>query len=113
MKLINKTKNIILAENVTIANTVSKRIRGLLGREDFNQGEALIIKPCNSIHTCFMRFPIDVLFVDKGNKVIQAISSITPFHFTNIYFRAAFAIELPFGTIQSTSTSENDTISLE
>ena len=113
MQLINKTKNTILAEYAVVADTPFKRIKGLLGKNDFKLGEALILKPCNSIHTFFMRFPIDVLFVDKENRLIKTTSLLPPFCLTPIYFRAHFAIELPAGTIQFTSTQEGDIISFE
>jgi uncharacterized membrane protein (UPF0127 family) len=108
MRIINKAKDTTLATAVIIANTLLKRVKGLLGRKTINKGEALILNPCNSIHTCFMRFPIDVLFVNRQNQVVKALSSIKPFHLTPIYFNAHFAIELPAGTIQSTSTSQGD-----
>lgn len=113
MKLINQTKNTVLAEEAVVANTFFSRIKGLLGRREFNNGEALILKPCVSIHTFFMRFPIDVLFVGKDSKVIKATSSLKPSRITSIYFNATFAIELPAGIIQSTATCEGDLILLE
>lgn len=113
MKIINKTKNTILAKDAIIADTAFKRMRGLLGKNDFKSGEALILKPGNSIHTFFMRFPIDVLFLDKENRIIKALSSIKPFHFTNIYFKACLTIELPANTIAASSTQEGDILTLE
>lgn len=113
MKVINKTKNTVLAQDAIVADTVFKRMKGLLGRKDFRHGEALIIRPCNSIHTFFMHFPIDVLFVDKDNRVIKVLPSLKPFQLTNIYFRAAFTIELPAGTLESSLTQDGDTLLLE
>ncbi len=113
MRIVNQTKRTVLAESVVIADTPFKRIKGLLGRKDFKEGEALIIKPCNSIHTFFMRFPIDVLFVAQDNRIIKAISYLGPFRLTSIYFNASFAIELPAGTIQSTSTQQGDCLTIE
>jgi len=113
MKIINKTKNTVLAQNTVVADTVFRRLKGLLGRKDFIKGEALIIKPCNSIHTFFMQFPIDVLFVDKHNRVIKVISSLKSFRLTYIYFDASLTIELPAGTLESTSTQERDILILE
>lgn len=113
MKIINKTKNTILAEEVIIANSLFKRTKGLLGRKEFKTGQAIILKPCNSIHTFFMRFPIDVLFVSKDNRVIKAISRLKPFQLTYIYWNATFAIELPAGIIQSTSTHQDDLLIIE
>jgi hypothetical protein len=112
MRLINQTKKTVLAEDVYFADTPFRRIKGLLGRKSFNQGQALVIKPCNSIHTFFMRFPIDLLFLDKNNKVVQAIPDVRPFRISSIYFQANYVIELPPGTINATSTSVADILSL-
>ncbi len=113
MKLINKTKSVVFAEDVVTASNPFKRMKGLLGRKELKLGQALILKPCNSIHTIFMRFPIDVLFVDKNSRVIRSISSLKPFCITCVYFNAAFAIELPPGIIQLTSTCQNDTLLID
>lgn len=112
MKIINQDKNIALAKDAALANTVFTRIVGLLGRSGLKEGEALVIKPCTSIHTFFMRFPIDIIFVDKNGRAIKLISSMEPFKLTGIYFKASFAIELPQGIIQATSTKEGDRISV-
>ncbi|MEK9149351.1 MAG: DUF192 domain-containing protein [Candidatus Desantisbacteria bacterium] len=113
MKIINKTKNTVLAQNAIVADTVFKRIKGLLASKNFAEGEALILKPCNSIHTFFMKFPIDVLFINKNNQIIKAISSLPPFRLTYIYFNANFAIELPAGVINSTFTQAGDILTIE
>ena len=93
-----------------MADSPFRRMKGLLGRKGLKPGEALILKPCNSIHTFFMRFAIDVLFVNKDSRVIKAISGIKPFRITYIYYHADFAVELAAGIIQSTSTSLGDLI---
>lgn len=108
MKIINQTKDKVLAEEVFVADTVGKRIKGLLGRKEFSYPEALILKPANSIHTFFMRFPIDVLFVDKSNKVIKKICCFRPFRISLVYFQSRLVIELPAGVVQASFTSEGD-----
>lgn len=112
MQIINKSRAVPLASEVIVADRPFSRLKGLLGRDSLNKGEALIIKPCNSIHTFFMRFPIDVLFIDKGNKVIKAVCGIKPFRISGIYIRACFAIELPSGVILESSTSQGDEITI-
>ena len=112
MKIINKTRNTVLGKDVNIADSPFSRMKGLLGKREFSKGQALLIKPCNSIHTFFMRFSIDVLFLDRDSRVIKVINCFRPFRFSAIYFKAASAIELPCGTIQSSSTQEGDEISL-
>lgn len=113
MRIINKANSSVVAEEVIIANTPLKRMKGLLGKKEFKKGHALILDPCNSIHTFFMRFSIDILFLDKNNKIIKAITCLKPFRLTSIYFSAAFAVELPPGTIQALSIRKGDTLLLE
>ncbi len=108
MQIIDQNNNAVLAKDGCIASTFSERIVGLLNRKEFHPGQALILKHCNSIHTFFMRFPIDVLFVDKNKKIVKVISALKPFRISPIYFHASLVIELPTGTIQSQSIKEGD-----
>jgi uncharacterized membrane protein (UPF0127 family) len=55
------------------------RFRGLMGQRRLSEGEALLIDPCNSVHTFFMRFPIDVLFLDRDDRVLKMSTEIRPF----------------------------------
>ncbi len=110
MRIINKTKDFVLAEEGHFANTMFTRIKGLLGKKALPIGQALILARCNSIHTMFMKFPIDVLFVDKDYRVIKIITSFAPFRISGIYLRASFTIELPAGIVESSSTSVGDII---
>jgi uncharacterized membrane protein (UPF0127 family) len=112
MKIINKTKNTVLAEDAVAADTVFSRLKGLLGRKAFIKGEALIITPCNSIHTFFMRFPIDVLFVDKNNKIVKVLAQLSPFRFSKLYWKSKTVVELPSGKINSTQTQYGDSLQL-
>jgi hypothetical protein len=112
MKIVQENKGRILAENASLASNFLKRLKGLIGREKLTPGEALVIKPCNSIHTFFMRFAIDAVFLDKNNRVVKVISSMKPFRMSGIYFKAHLVIELPAGTIQETSTSAGDTLQI-
>lgn len=107
IRIINKTKNIVIAKRAILAKNFFSRIKGLLGKNSFDDFDALIIKPCNSIHTFFMRFPIDVIFLDKSNYVIEAFS-LKPWRLSKIYFSAYLCIELPWGKISSTSTTPGD-----
>jgi hypothetical protein len=110
MRILNQTKNTALAQRAIVAETLFTRIKGLIGRKELSPGEAMVIKPCNSIHTLFMRFPIDVLFVDKDHKVIKAIPALAPFRVAPICFGSVLAVELPTGTITSTSTAPGDSL---
>lgn len=112
MKIVNKTRQATLAENATIAKNPLERMVGLLNRNSLEQGEALMLKPCNSIHTFFMRFPIDVAFIDSKGRIIKTICGMRPFRISAIYLNAVFCIELPAGTLKKTSTQPGDYLSL-
>lgn len=111
--IINKTKNTTIANVIYLADTPLKRMKGLLGRKSLGILEAMVIKPCNSIHTLFMHFKIDVLFIDKNNRVIMGIVNMPPFRLSPIYLTSKFVVELPAGTIQSTNTTKGDQIAIE
>jgi len=108
MRVINITKEKVLAENLFIADTPLKRAIGLLGRKEFKGGQALLIKPCQQIHTFFMHFSIDVLFLDKENRIIEIIKNFKPWRISKIYFKARSCLELPTGLIDSTSSQRGD-----
>ncbi len=112
MKIINITRQKLLAQDIETANTLLTRMKGLLGKPFLNPGQALIITPCNSIHTFFMRFAIDVLFINRNNVIVGLIGDLKPFRLSPVYFNSFFAVELPAGTIQATSTQLQDTISI-
>lgn len=112
MRVINVSKNTVLAENARLAEGFFSRLKGLLGESGLTPGECLIIKPCDSIHTFFMRFVIDVAFVDKENKIIKIYACLKPGKLSGIFFNAAFCLELPSGTLSRTKTEEGNLINI-
>jgi hypothetical protein len=112
MRIINLRNNAVLADKAEIADSFLKRLIGLLNRESLKKGEALILTPSNCIHSLFMRFTIDVIFLDKPGKVIGLLPSFKPFRLSPIYFNSNLAIELPKSTIQLTQTLLGDIIKI-
>ena len=112
MRLINQTRNVVLAEDLFIARTLFTRVKGLLGRKVFLPNQAIILDPCNSVHTFFMRFPIDLLFVDKNYKVIQALPDFHSNRVSSIYWKSSRVIELPSGKLNLTNTQIKDQLQL-
>ncbi len=106
--LVNRRNGAVLARQVERAVSVRARLRGLLGRTALPEGAALVIEPCTSIHTFFMRFPIDVAFVARDGRVLRAISDLRPWRATRLYPAAALVVELPAGTLQRTQTRDGD-----
>ena len=101
----------MVAEKVERATSTRARLRGLLGRTSLDG--ALVIEPCTSIHTFFMKFTIDALFVDSGLRVIRAIHALRPWRMTRIYPGAAMVIELPEGAVKASDTREGDALAFE
>lgn len=88
-----------LATHVTVASSLSSRVRGLLGRTDLPAGEGLLIRPCKGIHTFFMKFAIDAVFLDKDSRVVALYHSLPPNRMTRISLKAVSVLELPAGVL--------------
>lgn len=108
VEVLNTTRNTVLARHAEVATSFSSRLVGLLGREGLEVGQGLIIEPCNSIHTFFMRFSIDVAFVDVGGRIVGQIVGMKPWRMSRIYFRALKVVELPSGVLPETTTCLGD-----
>jgi uncharacterized membrane protein (UPF0127 family) len=70
----------IVCERVVVSDRAHRRMRGLLGRKYLRQGEGMVLRPGWSIHTAFMRFPIDVVFLDADQVVIRIEHELRPWH---------------------------------
>ena len=101
-----------LIRHLCVANQPHTRFLGLMGRSRLEAGEALLIKPCSSIHTFFMRFPIDVVFVDKGSRVVKIAESVKPWRFLLGGKGAHAVLELPSGALASTDLKVGDHLDL-
>lgn len=113
MKVINHTKKNVLADNATIAASFMSRIKGLLGKAGIAKGEGLIISDCGSIHTFFMNFPIDVIFLNYQHTVVKIKKAVMPFRLVDCPFTGSITIELPAGTIDASRTEIGDYIELQ
>jgi uncharacterized protein len=87
----------VIAEKVKMADTIYLRTVGLMFSKSLDGFDCLWIKPCSSIHTFFMRYPIDVIFLDKNLKVVKIIKNIKPWRMTLMYFGAAQCLEFSGG----------------
>ncbi|MFZ5989361.1 MAG: DUF192 domain-containing protein [Bacillota bacterium] len=108
----NESRITILANNLTIADSFLKRFLGLMFKSDLPKGSGLLIKPCNSIHMFFMKFSLDVVFIDDQNNVIHQIEGIKPWKCSKIIWNSHAVLELPAGTIKETGTRIGDRLSI-
>ena len=109
---INITKGVALATELEIATSFMARSQGLLGRSGLRPEQGMLIDPCPSVHTWFMRFPIDVIFLDKKNRVVGLKRNLKPFRMAWSW-RGAKTIELPVGIIASTRTQLGDFVAFQ
>jgi uncharacterized membrane protein (UPF0127 family) len=109
MKVLNVTRQTCLATCMEVADSGPKRNKGLLGREGLAPGEGLWIVPCESVHTFAMRFPIDLVYLDRNRRIKKVRSAVPPWRMSAC-LTAHSIIELPSGTIGETQTQRGDTL---
>jgi uncharacterized membrane protein (UPF0127 family) len=111
--LYNLTKQEIIARQPLMAGGFGGRLRGLMFRASFPAGcDAMLLYPCRAVHTFFMRFPIDVLLLDKTLCVIGLYAPLRPGRFSACYSGTVCCIELPAGAIENSMTSAGDQLAL-
>ena len=112
-KIINTRTGAIIAEKAKITQNFKERSIGLLNRKSLEPGEALLIKPCNSIHTFFMRFPIDVAFLNKEGNVVGIVKNMAAWRLASCIFKGYMTLELPVGSIDIQGIKIGDSIRFE
>ena len=109
LQVTNKTRNAVLATCLTLADTPQARQKGLLGRDGLAPGEGLWIIPCQAIHMFFMRFSIDLVYIDRQKRVRKVKSSIAPWRISTC-LTAHSVLELPAGIVRETGTRRGDSL---
>lgn len=113
VRITNTTRTSLLSEQCEVARSFLARGRGLMGRPELGAGKGLLIDPCSSIHTFFMRFPIDVVFVNKQQRVVGLRAAMPPGRPYAGAWGARAVIELPAGTIAASRTELGDLLLIE
>jgi uncharacterized membrane protein (UPF0127 family) len=113
MIIANPSRGTVVGDTIEVAQTASQKVKGLLGRDGLAQGHGLLFKGAGSLHTLFMRFPIDIIYTDKHGKVVKTASAVRPFKLVGAPLRCYYAIELPAGAIAASRTELGDQLSFE
>ena len=90
----------VFADNLKLNNTYFSRLVGLMFKKNLPAGGGVILKPCTQIHTCFMRFNIDVIFLDKNLQVLHVIENMPPWRISPLLLKARYTVELQAGTLK-------------
>ncbi len=107
----NATRGTVLATRLETANTAAARNKGLLGREQLLPGEGLWIIPCESVHTFFMRFAIDLVYLDRQWRVKKIRHNVGAWRLSAC-LTAHSVLELPAGTVRETETVRGDRLEI-
>lgn len=112
LRVRNLTRNTVVASAADLAGTSEQRRTGLLNRTGLEPGEGLFIVPCEAVHCFFMKFAIDVIFLDKKHRVVKVRPSLKPWRIAGS-LRANSVLELPEGQIAATATQPGDQLEIE
>ena len=107
-KLRNARSGFWLANELMVTKNFWQAAKGLLGQQGLAPGAGLYIAPCQSIHSWFMQFPFDAIFVDGNWRVLHLIHSMPPFRISAFVWHARGVVELPAGVILATDTRKGD-----
>lgn len=113
MLVANASRGTVLGQAIEVAQTAVQRVKGLLGRECLEDGQGLLFRGAGSMHTLFMRFPIDIVYADKNGKVIKLAEAVGPFKLVAAPLRCYYALELPAGAINESKTRVGDRLSFD
>lgn len=96
-----------VCERCLVADRMLSRMRGLLGRRALDPGEGIVIRPAPSIHTFFMRFPIDAVFLARNGDVLKVANDVKPWRIRSAR-KAHAVLELPAGEARRRNVSAGD-----
>ena len=105
----NPARQTVLATRMEVADSGPKRSKGLLGRQSLAPGDGLWIVPCESVHTFWMNFPIDLVYIDRKHRIRKLRGAVPPWRISAC-LSAHSVLELPAGTILATKTERGDTL---
>jgi uncharacterized membrane protein (UPF0127 family) len=109
-RVVNQTKGTVVAERVGHARSFWRRFRGLMLQSSLDGDSGLLIEPSGSIHTAFMRFPIDAVFLDKQRQVVK-VTTVKPWRAA--LSRGHSVLELPAGRAALAGVETGDRLSIE
>jgi uncharacterized membrane protein (UPF0127 family) len=108
----NKTRQTVVASQVQKADSYFKRLFGLMGKPGIPQGFGLWIVPCQDIHSFFMRFEFDAIFLDASGKVLYLLERMKPWRVSRFVKGGKVVLELPAGAIAQSGTEIGDELEL-
>ncbi|NPA91034.1 MAG: DUF192 domain-containing protein [Chloroflexi bacterium] len=110
MRVYNRTRDAVLVFRGRVANTFWTRLRGLIATPPLEPGEGLLLLPSRGIHSWFMSYPIDVLYLDSQGRVVDVEEHVSPWRVGRPRWRAHMVLEVPAGMVRATNTQVGDVL---
>lgn len=102
--VINSDNGAVIADKIKKADTFWHRLVGLIPYSNLPEGEGIILAPCQSVHTLFMRFTIDILYLDRDWRVLATFPGVKPWRLLPLNWRCRYVLEVPSGSIFNSRT---------
>ena len=113
VRAVRAADNHPLATRVALALGGIQRLRGLIGRPPLASGDGLLLRPCGGVHTCFMTYPIDVVFLDAEGRVEAIRPGLRPWRVTPMFAGVLATLELPEGTLAEAEVGPGDLLAFQ
>jgi uncharacterized protein len=112
LKITNVRTGEPISTTFSVADKPWTRMKGLLGRRGLALDEGLLIRPCSSVHTYFMRFSLDIVFIDRESRVVKVVRDLKPFRFSGAR-GSHFVLEMAAGALVNTDLGRGDCLLIE
>lgn len=101
-------RDAVIGDRIRVADRWWPRLRGMIGRPEPEPGEGLLILPCKGVHMQWMRYALDIAFLDDAGRVVAQYHGLKPWRFSRTHKEAACAVELPAGSLAASGTEVGD-----
>jgi len=108
----NATRDATIADRVRVAASPLARLRGLLGTSSLPPGHGLLLRPCKQVHSFFMQYPLDLVFVDAEDRVVETVAEFPKNRISPLVASAAAVLELPSGALATAPARPGDRLSI-
>ncbi len=113
IQVVNAARGTTLLATGRMADNFFTRLRGLIGVKELAEGAGILIRPCNGVHCMFMSIPIDVVYVDRSDRVVAVDKAMKPWAIGKIYRQSSIVVELPVGAIEASGTEPGDQLKID
>jgi hypothetical protein len=110
--VLNRTTSTVVGLKIEVADTSLTRLIGLLGRSGINPDCGLLIRPSSGVHTFGMRFPIDVVALDRALRVRAFWNNLRPWRTSDVSWKTHAILELPSGRLQACNLTIGDQLEI-